>query len=560
MKVVADFETTTDANDCRVWGWGICEIESGVITIGETLDAFIGKIKYNDEIEKVYFHNLKFDGEFILNWLFRNGFRFSENKTIYPGEFTTLISDMGTFYTIKVNFDKNMITFVDSLKIIPLPVAKIPKAFGLQESKGSIDYSFLRPIGYKLTENEKDYIAHDVSIVAAALKQVFDGGLLKITQAANALDSYKKLVGKKNFERWFPALDSDKWLRRSYKGGFTYADPRFQGKDIQTGSVYDVNSLYPSVMYKYPMPYGHPVWFDGKPKKDKIYPLYIVAFTCEFRLKPGMIPTIQLKHTMRFSDTEYLTSSDGEDITLTLTSVDCDLFFKHYDVFDLEWIGGYKFMARDDMFRQYIDHWTEVKTAATLEGNKGKRTMAKLMLNSLYGKFGMNPVARSKWPRWNADADMVQYHDGPDEIRKPLYVAVASFTTAYARRETITAAQANYGGFMYADTDSLHLLGEDMPSNIKVDAVELGAWKKEKVFSRARFIRAKTYIEEVVEMDGERLSAPKLEITCAGMPARCHDHVTFDNFHTGLRVPGKLQHKRVPGGVVLSEIEFTIKM
>lgn len=37
----ADFETTTDKNDCRVWAWAVCEI--GVvdnIVIGNTIDSF----------------------------------------------------------------------------------------------------------------------------------------------------------------------------------------------------------------------------------------------------------------------------------------------------------------------------------------------------------------------------------------------------------------------------------------------------------------------------------------------------------------------------------------
>ena len=37
----ADFETTTDKNDCRVWAWAVCEI--GVIdniVIGNSIESF----------------------------------------------------------------------------------------------------------------------------------------------------------------------------------------------------------------------------------------------------------------------------------------------------------------------------------------------------------------------------------------------------------------------------------------------------------------------------------------------------------------------------------------
>ena len=40
----------------------------------------------------------------------------------------------------------------------------------------------------------------------------------------------------------------------------------------------------------------------------------------------------------------------------------------------------------------YGDKWTEVKTKASIKGNEGMRTIAKLQLNSLYGKMASNPV------------------------------------------------------------------------------------------------------------------------------------------------------------------------
>ena len=50
-----------------------------------------------------------------------------------------------------------------------------------------------------------------------------------------------------------------------------------------------------------------------------------------------------------------------------------------------------------------------------------------------------------------------------------------------------------------------------------------------------------------------------LKITVAGMPTDCHKYVNFDNFNIGSSYKGKKQPKIVPGGVVLSEIDFTIK-
>ena len=47
---------------------------------------------------------------------------------------------------------------------------------------------------------------------------------------------------------------------------------------------------------------------------------------------------------------------------------------------------GWKFKGICGLFTDYIDKWVKVKTVATLSGNKGLRTLAKLMLNSLYRK------------------------------------------------------------------------------------------------------------------------------------------------------------------------------
>lgn len=78
----------------------------------------------------------------------------------------------------------------------------------------------------------------------------------------------------------------------------------------------------------------------------------------------------------------------------------------------------------------------------------------------------------------------------------------------------------------------------------------MGAWKHESTFTRARFVRQKTYIEEI---NG------KLEITCAGLPKNCYDYVNWDNFKQGFTCGGKLTFKHVKGGVILKETDFTIK-
>lgn len=550
----ADFETTTDPNDCRVWACGICEIGNPEnFTYMNDIDGFIEWARKQRKVT-TYFHNLKFDGEFILCWLFENGFKFvAERRDLEKNTFTTLISDKGQFYSMEICFDrkgkeKDCLTIYDSLKILPFSVAAIAKGFNLPISKLEIDYNETREKGHILTKEEVDYLRNDVEIMARALHILFEQGLTKMTQGSNALFDYKRTVGTKNFSKWFPIPEYDSDIRQSYKGGFTYLNPKYKEIDLQEGIVLDVNSLYPSVMYYRPLPYGEGIFFKGKYEPDKIYNLYVQMFTCQFELKPGYIPTIQLKNNLAFVPTQYLESSDGEDVTLCLTNVDMELFFEHYEVYNIEWHSGWKFKSTVGLFKEYIDKWNKVKMESTINGNKAMRTLAKLMLNALYGKFALNPNVQSKIPWY--DNGIVKYKLGEKESRDPIYIPVGTFITAWARYKTISSAQKVYDRFVYADTDSLHLIGTDIPDMLEVDPVKLGAWKHESTFTRARFIRQKSYIEEI---DGE------LNITCAGMPDRCYQYVTWDNFHTGVSYDGKLGMTHVNGGIVLKDIPFSIK-
>lgn len=550
----ADFETTTDPTDCRVWACGICEIGNpDNFTYMNDIDGFI---KWARKQRKVttYFHNLKFDGEFILCWLFENGFKFvNDRRDLEKNTFTTLISDKGQFYSLEICFErkgkeKDCLTIYDSLKILPFSVAAIAKGFNLPISKLEIDYNETREKGHILTKEEVDYLRNDVEIMARALHILFEQGLTKMTQGSNALFDYKRTVGTKNFNKWFPIPDYDSDIRQSYKGGFTYLNPKYKEIDLQDGIVLDVNSLYPSVMYYQPLPYGEGILFKGKYEPDKIYNLHVQMFTCQFELKPGYIPTIQLKNNLAFVPTQYLESSDGEDVTLCLTNVDLELFFEHYNVYNIEYHSGWKFKSTVGLFKEYIDKWNTVKMESTLNGNKAMRTLAKLMLNALYGKFALNPNVQSKIPWY--DNGVVKYKLGEKETRDPIYIPVGTFITAWARYKTISSAQKVYDRFVYADTDSLHLIGTEIPDMLEVDPVKLGAWKHESTFTRARFIRQKSYIEEI---DGE------LNITCAGMPERCYQYVTWDNFRTGSSYDGKLGMTHVNGGIVLKDIPFSIK-
>ena len=576
-KFTADFETTTDPNDCRVWAYAICEIGNiNNFYYGNSIDEFIEFCKNKRENYVLYFHNLKFDGEYIFNYLLNNDYKcIKDKKDREDKTFTTLISDTGQFYSIEIFFETknkkhiNKVTIYDSLKILNFSVDKIAKDFNLPIRKLELDYHAKREIGHILTEEEIDYIKNDVEIMARALEFMFNENLKKMTIGSDALNNYKEM--NTNFSKYFPLLpyQIDLDIRRSYKGGFTYLNEIYKEKETGSGIVLDVNSLYPSVMKYEKLPFGEPIYFEGEYKEDKLYSLYIQTFSCSFELKDGKIPSIQIKNNLSFVPNEYIKSSKGDIVTLTLTNVDLKLFFENYNVYDLTYHSGWKFKGIKGLFTQYIDYWSEKKINAKKEGNNVLYIISKLMLNSLYGKFGLNPNVQGKYPYLNEEG-IVKYKMYPKEIRDSIYIPVASFITSYARNKTIRTSQAikdytikNYNKdyYIYSDTDSIHLLDIDeniLKSFVDIDDYKLGAWKIESKFIKGKYIRQKCYIELGYD--------DKLNVTVAGLPKKLGKYITFENFNKGLQILAsdtekehKLTFKHVKGGVILADTDFSIK-
>lgn len=542
------------------------------MTFGEDIDSFINYCSLINESSSFYFHNLKFDGEFIIHYLLTHGFVHVNEKKLGVNQFSTIISDLNVFYCIKVKFKEEVIiSFFDSLKLLNFSVEEVAKAFNLSIKKLEIDYKAKREKGHKITDEEKEYLKHDVMIMSLALEKMFEMKITRMTIASNAMNFFKDTISKKRFEEWFKPPLYDKDLRQAYKGGFTYLNEIYRGKEVKEGIVLDVNSLYPSVMYYSPMPYGEGIYFDGKYVPDKLYNLYIQNITCQFRIKKDMIPTIQIKNNLSFVPTEYLLSSNGESINLTLTNVDLKLFLEHYDIYDVSYNWGWKYKSSTKIFKSYIDYWNELKVKATKEGNKPLRTIAKLMLNSLYGKFAASPEGRSKIPY--LDNNIVKYKLSELEERTAYYLPISIFITSWARDRTIRSAQAVYHRFIYADTDSLHLEGTDIPENLLISDTELGKWKIESTFKRGKYLRQKCYIEDVVtpvdEIEKFKKENPEclhlvskdsiINIVCAGMPKGCYKNVTWENFDYGSVFDGKLGVKHTDGGIVLVDTTFTIK-
>ena len=641
-RFMADFETLTGKDvidETYVWASGVCSIDNPsneeylkIWNSDKPLYEFLSQFRFCE----CYFHNLKFDGHFILTYLENNGYVYDDDLS-REKSYSTLITSDGQWYMIRVrwndgeyrtktkrkkkkdgtikeyeekvkntNSNKRITEFRDSLKKIPLPLRDIPKAYGIPLNKLSIDYTKYRPRNGELTDDEIAYLKADLQIPALALQNdIIKEKRDKLTASADALDDFKsrnplylrkvKYGGHKIgdlklrdecFRKLFPCLDElytpyqetyDSFCRKSYKGGWTYYKYD-EPKEIGDGLVFDVNSLYPSVMYECLLPYGKPIYYKGKYdnqddsfKND--YPLYICHIKCFFKIKENHLPCIQIKGNHRFGDTEYLKFSGcSEPVELHLTSVDLKLYQDQYDLEIIEYIDGIAFQGKVGMFKNYIDYWSHIKIEASKSGNKGLRSLSKRMLNSLYGKFGTNPESSIKHPYLNEEG-IVSFFTENGDSRESIYTPVASFTTAWARKKTIRSAQCNYDRFYYADTDSIHLSGLEPPKEndlFHIHESDLGKWKCEMVFHKAKYVRAKTYLEspylkngKIVEnpseLDDTCIKSEHPEVKCAGMPDNCKALVTYNNFNYGAEFDGKLMPKRIKGGVVLRETTYQIK-
>ena len=648
---VADFETTVYSGQVHteVWAAAIVELFTEEVHIFHSIDELYTYIKSLKCNTLIYFHNLKFDGSFWLSYLLTEleykhaskewtdadgGFhvKWLNDKDMQSKTFKYSISEMGQWYSVKIKEGRYMIELRDSLKLLPFSVKKIGNSFGTKHKKLDMEYVGLRYAGCEITEEEQNYIENDVLVVKEAIEIMYNEGHDKLTIGSCCLSEYKKIVGRFDYKNMFPniynyEIDFDKYgapnageyVRKSYKGGWCYVAKGKEKKIKKNGTTADVNSLYPSMMHSesgnyYPI--GLPTFWTGNfipTEALQFQRYYFVRIRTRFYLKPGKLPFIQMKNSLRYQQNECLETSDlfyegkyhqyyidydGQKkpatVTLTLTMTDYTLFLEHYNVKDFEILDGCWFESMIGIFDKYIDYYKQIK-----QTSKGAiRELAKLFLNNLYGKMASNTDSSFKYAYIKEDKTLgfitIEEHG-----KSPGYIPVGTAITSYARNFTIRAAQANYHGkskrgFIYADTDSIHCdITPEQIVGIKVHPTDFCCWKLESRWDFAIFTRQKTYIEHITHEDNEELQKEKqyYNVKCAGMPEKCkalfiksltitQDELkqislkkdktpddfyllegkkTLNDFDIGLCVPGKLLPKRIRGGTVLMETTYKMR-
>lgn len=678
QHAVADFETcfTSETRDnVRVWAWGFLNYITGEYEDGNNINTFMDRILSDKNVYDIGFHNLKFDGNFILPALFKRGFKFMPNAEFMKkwsdgddltGYFTHNITIMGQWFSITIckekQANKSTPAFVhiwDTFKLFNKKLADIGLQYSTGPQKVQEDrefYESIRPDGHELTEREQTYLKYDCLVLGEALRQQLDKfGTIYRTQASKAFHFFKESctdeAGNNNyklkyegiqqwtvpeiapgfedyagatvrylpkkirnelyksdikvidaFEYYIPEFYTWSDIKRAYVGGISYVNPWYIERSVYGKiTVIDVNSMYPYCLRTFPIPFGRFTKIDGAPDLTKPG-AWIAGARVSFKLKKDSnLPCIQIKEKygrewLRQS-TDYMRYGEedayNEDV-IFFTSVDYETYKENYDFTVHKWLYHYYFPNVSNIDgKTFVDYWYKVKQKADniMQRVKKKkpdtykedpeyikasldRQEAKIMLNSAYGKHGTKYFLYSKYSAYDAELGVMftpetQLAREPDKEPSHYYCPYAAFVTAYARRMLVTTWNKFDGRALYCDTDSIHFLGdpESIPADVAVDvdkSGELGLWKVEDVFSRARYIRSKTYIE--IKEDGESV------ITCAGATPEVKKLMDWETFRVGFnaweiarargldyRDYSKLKPKHYPDGVALTAENFEIK-
>ena len=637
-----DFETTVydGQTNTEVWASAVVELFTDEVKIFNSIEQTFGYLAHQTGNIIAYYHNLKFDGQFWLSFLL-NKLHLTQAYTIESQEpfivhwledddmptnsFKYSISDMGQWYSITIKLPHHIIQLRDSYKLLPFTLRKIGKSFETKHQKLEMEYVGYRYAGCEIKPEEKEYIANDALVLKEALEIMYTEGHTKLTIGSCCLSEYKASIPKEIYQAMFPDLTQieidfdkygshtvDEYVRKSYKGGWCYVVPEKTCKVYHKGLTADVNSLYPSMMHSESgnyYPTGEPTFWQGNYIPDKCqseHYYYFVRVKTRFKLKHNYLPTIQIKNNALYPAREWLSTSDIFDaerqkyypyyrkggklypaiVTLTLTQTDFALLCDHYELYDFEILDGCYFQSEKGIFDRYINKYRDIK----VKSKGAKRELAKLYLNNLYGKMASS--TRSDFKVAYLQDNVVHFLTVPANEKQAGYIAVGSAITSYARNFTIRTAQANFHGadkpgFIYADTDSIHCdLDSTELVNVPVHPTAFCHWKLEATWDEAWFVRAKTYIEHVVQEDLVDVEHPYYNIKCAGLPQSCKNLLllsmqgytaeefeklnqeeqkfvsqsrSITDFKIGIKIPSKLLPRTIEGGVVLTPTTYEMR-
>ena len=410
-----------------------------------------------------YAHNgSRYDFLFFLDYFGANNVKFS----------CIFIHNAPVKITFRYN-DKSY-EFRDSISILPSSLKKLTHSFNVAHKKLELDYS----IGIK-DANFNQYFENDLLGLYEVLSEcnLTD----KLTIASNCMAIYTK----KFYTGKYPKMsrndfNTDNFFRRSYYGGRVELIKRY-GINL---NYYDVNSLYPYVMkeFEYPLPIKNNYEFSDKLYNDKlgIYYAKITAPDINIPLLP-----------YRFNKKLLFPIGNFEGVYTSN-----ELLKAQKLGYKISELSGFVFKETDFIFKDYVDYYYAIKK----DSAGSKKEIAKLMLNSLYGKFGQRRIYTDmQLININSIKNNVLYSSVVgslilEQIKKYnkysnfLHSEIAAMITANARLHLYSFIEkCGSDSVYYYDTDSL------ITNKTLKTSLELGDMKQENEIKEFIGLGAKLY-------------------------------------------------------------------
>lgn len=516
----------------------------------------------------IYFHNMKFDLTNIIDYLTFNNAKFTVKNSLIVGT---------KWYSYTIIYKGVWFKIIDSYNLTMMPLRDFGKAFGLppELSKSNFEFDFnnLDIINRMLRGDKEltDYAILDVECLRAGMEKFHELTKSdKITIASISMEDWKRRDNIKLSE-----LDLQEQLdaNLTYTGAICYPNPRYTGQTLNGDFVYiDNNGLYSASSYsekagfKHYFPIGKGTLYKNEmPDIWNIEKYYTIRARIKAKLKKNVtIPFFRLGKqynlgepmSRRYKQNDFITDFDE---TCYINSIDLRLLYKYYDISFIKYDYFWEYKTAIGIFDNYIDYWSEMKAQSKINGNLPLRSLSKLMLNSLTGKFGqyIEPIDV------NFELDEktnIFYHNHVINDNKESafeYMPIVSAILAYSREIFLDMANSYpEQDYFYSDTDSNILTRKAFEKYVdksKIDSVELGKWDIEHEVKKLKIIRQKTYM--LTDKNDE------LIIRCAGATPQIKQFLNYDNFEIGQRIEGatQLKPKLVAGGTALVRQPFILR-
>ena len=488
----------------------------------------------------VYFHNLAFDITFLEYFWTKNQISYIKKLN---GTGRIIYAEVRikhkTYKRKRLVEETVTLQFRDSLLLLNGSLDALAKSFKL-DLKIAKDVHFYDRETYEITQDEITYLKRDVDILRQLILIIFKRFDIvenpPLTAASlSRKNLYKECLAQKQHDALFSLPEElDTALRPYYYGGFCYLNPKYANQLLPSVSAIDVNSFYPAIMVKEPLIFGQPKPYKGYFKDPFNVQFHIIALNGE--LKPSSHPYLMKKGYL--GKNNYITETDG-DILIGLWDFEINLVKARYVFSKFEYITTYSFkVLNENPLKPYL-----LKLYQNKQITKGaEKQLNKIILNSLYGKYGQRPDNLSKiitsfYP--------TPENTGTEEFKTVSYVPLAMYITAKARFILNTYIDMFGDNFIYCDTDSIYFT-DDLPRGIIISD-KIGDWDLEHSKEPAKFLAQKIY---------KIGNTNKL----VGLSKKAQQGLTFADYEYGkVFTATNLKQKKVEGGCILLAQDYEIK-